>query len=127
MLFPLTVRRPTPESNDAHRSRHRRLPASNPGLSLGSGSWGEHQRSVDEYRRLQPYDWLKVRVMKINLASLQMHDYGVPNFVPAYRVLFTDKGAPTKAESMCRGSREAICKKGKSTDIPAILEARLSG
>lgn len=85
------------------------------------------EAGVDEYRRLQPYDWLKVRVMKINLASLQMHDYGVPNFVPAYRVLFTDKGAPTKAESMCRGSREAICKKGKSTDIPAILEARLSG
>ena len=66
---------------------------------------------MDECQRLQAHDWLKVRVVKINLASLQMQDDGVPNFVPVERVLFTDKGGPTKAESMCRGSGEAICKK----------------
>lgn len=75
---------------------------------------------MDECQRLQANDWLKVWVMKINLASLQMQDYEVPNFVPAYRVLFTDKGA-TKAESMCRGSGEAICKKGQINRHPCCL------
>ncbi|OJI97032.1 hypothetical protein ASPVEDRAFT_266644 [Aspergillus versicolor CBS 583.65] len=55
-----------------------------------------------------------------------MQDDGVPNFVPVNRVPFTDKGGPTKAESMCRGSGEAICKKRVNQQAPLVFGPSLS-
>ena len=57
-MLRLTGRRPTPEANDDNRSLHRRLPATIPGLSLGSESRGEHQAR-----------WMNVRGYKPTIGS----------------------------------------------------------
>lgn len=106
-MLPLTARRPTPESNDDNRSLHRRSPAANPGLPLGSegrvsiriGGWMPEATSLRLAQGASDEDQSRL------IAN------GVPNFVPASKNSLHAKKESTKAESMCRGSREAICKK----------------